>query len=576
VACQKYVDLHAQENADRRFPTSQGYTSAGYRNVVTDGYGCGFTLYGVHPIYGEQTAAGGAGNEAWENQCPLPDPFKSAGEQCSTSGGNPINFATGNKYQAEHDYRSADGTLDFSRYYNSQTEDPPGISPYLSALGKNWRSTYDRAIRVNATDETAYVYRPDGKTLPFRLSGSSYSPDADITDHLEKLTPSGSFAGWRYTIDATGEVENYDVAGRLQSITSRAGAVTTLAYDGSGRLDHVTNAFGASLSFGYDTSSRLSSLTDPAGQAFTYGYGLNPGKNVESVTFPGGATRSYVYAEYANVAASHLPNALTGIIDEASTRYATFRYNASLQATSTEHAGTVEKYQVQYSANPSSNSVSFTDPLGQSRTLSLSTVQGMRRVTAANVPATLACAKGKASGFDANANAVSKTDFNDNKTCYAYDTTRNLETIRVEGFAPGVSCPANLASYTPTTGTRQRKISTQWHATFRLPTQIDEAGKRTTFTHDANGNVFTRTVLDTTTSESRTWTYTYNSVGQVLTADGPRTDVSDVTTYTYYSCTTGYECGQLLRSRTLSATSRPTTPTTPTASRSRSPTRTAW
>ena len=44
---------------------------------------------------------------------------------------------------------------------------------------------------------------------------------------------------------------------------------------------------------------------------------------------------------------------------------------------------------------------------------------------------------------------------------------------------------------------------------------------------------------------ARTWTYTYNSFGQVLTANGPRTDVSDVTTYTYYSCTTGYQCGQV-------------------------------
>lgn len=33
----------------------------------------------------------------------------------------------------------------------------------------------------------------------------------------------------------------------------------------------------------------------------------------------------------------------------------------------------------------------------------------------------------------------------------------------------------------------------------------------------------------------RVWTYTYNVDGQVLTADGPRTDVNDVTTYTYYA-----------------------------------------
>jgi YD repeat-containing protein len=471
-ACNKYVALFAQENADRRFNASQGYTSAGYRDVWTDGSGCGFTLFGEHPAYGEHTAAGGAGNETYGDQCPPFDPFKSAGKQCPTSGGNPINFATGNKYQAEHDYRSADGTLDFSRYYNSQTEDPPGVAPYVSAIGKNWRSTYDRAIRVTASGDTAYAIRPDGKTFTFRSTAGVFAPDADVTDRLVKVLSSGVLTGWQYTVDSTGDIEAYDASGRLLSITARTGPVTTLTYGASGRLEQVTNAFGRSLSLAYDGLGRLSTLTDPAGQQFVYGYGANAGNNVGSVTFPGGSVRSYVYGEMANTASSYQPNALTGILDETSTRYATFRYHAGLQAISTEHAGAVEKYEAQYPANPSSNSVSFTDPLGQSRTLTLSTVQGMPRVTAANVPAGLACAKSKASDFDVNANATSRTDFNNNKTCFAYDTTRNLETIRVEGFASGVSCPANLASYTPTSGTRQRKISTQWHATFRLPTQI--------------------------------------------------------------------------------------------------------
>jgi RHS repeat-associated protein len=46
-------------------------------------------------------------------------------------------------------------------------------------------------------------------------------------------------------------------------------------------------------------------------------------------------------------------------------------------------------------------------------------------------------------------------------------------------------------------------------------------------------------------TQSRTWTYTYTGFGQVLTENGPRTDVSDVTTYTYYNCITAHECGQL-------------------------------
>ena len=101
------------------------------------------------------------------------------------------------------------------------------------------------------------------------------------------------------------------------------------------------------------------------------------------------------------------------------------------------------------------------------------------------------------------ATPTSAIDFNDIETRRTYDLTRNLETSRTEAYG------------TP----RARTITTQWHSTFRLPTQIDEPGKRTTFTHDANGNVLTKTVLDTTTSESRTWTYTYNSFGQVLTAE---------------------------------------------------------
>src|SRR5678815_3496229 len=39
----------------------------------------------------------------------------------------------------------------------------------------------------------------------------------------------------------------------------------------------------------------------------------------------------------------------------------------------------------------------------------------------------------------------------------------------------------------------------------------------------------------TTVGSPRTWTFTYNANGQVLTADGPRTDVPDVTTYAYYA-----------------------------------------
>jgi RHS repeat-associated protein len=99
-----------------------------------------------------------------------------------------------------------------------------------------------------------------------------------------------------------------------------------------------------------------------------------------------------------------------------------------------------------------------------------------------------------------------------------------------------------------------RTITTAWHPTFRLPTQIAEPLRKTTNFYDpdgtqcgARGALCSRTVQATTdpngsqgfsataTGSPRIWSYTYNAKGRPLTVDGPRTDVSDVTTFTYYA-----------------------------------------
>jgi RHS repeat-associated protein len=62
---------------------------------------------------------------------------------------------------------------------------------------------------------------------------------------------------------------------------------------------------------------------------------------------------------------------------------------------------------------------------------------------------------------------------------------------------------------------------------------IDEPGRHTDYTYDSGGNRNSATVTDTATGESRITAWTYNTLGQLLTVDGPRTDVSDITTYAY-------------------------------------------
>jgi RHS repeat-associated protein len=489
------------------------------------------------------------------------DPRKNIGSACPTTSaggsstscsatstsqnltGDPTNPSTGNQFLPETDYIGPGPMpLGFVRYYNSQlttwnTEKNPSDSAQVyTTLGPNWRSSYDRSIQFanSVVYPTAYVYRPDGRLLYFGLSNGQWIPDADVSDQLVELTNgSGSITGWQYTIAANDEVETYNASGQLVSLTSRSGLTQTLTYNSSNLLAAVTDSFGHTLTFSYDSSNRLSTLTDPAGNVYTYSY--NSVNNVASVTHPDSTVRTYVYNEQANTDNTNLPYAMTGIVDESNTRFATYQYDSQGRITSTFHAGPVETYSFSYGSYTygATAQTSVTDPLGTKRTYNYSTLFGAQRNTSiGTTPCPSTCGGSAASsGYDTNGNVASRTDFNGNLTTYVYNLTRNLETSRTEASGTSVA----------------RTITTQWNPSYREPTQITEPTRVTAFTYDSMGNVLTKTITDTTVTPNvaRTWTYTYDSYGRMLTAQGPRTDVNSTTTYTYYTCTTGSQCGEL-------------------------------
>jgi len=447
-------------------------------------------------------------------------PLKNTGKPplCS-SAGNPINIGTGNKYQPETDYQGAgDFPLAFERTYNS---DASTVSERLGT-GSGWRHSYERSITSAANSSLATAYRADGSAYDFTLTGNSWLSPADVN---LKLSRSASPDTWLLTTE-DGSVETYNATGKLQSIKSRSGATQTLTYDANGLLTAVTHANGRSLTFSYDSNLRVATLQDPAGGLYRYGYNNSTG-NLETATYPDQSTRTYLYNESANVGVD-MPHALTGIIDENNHRYATFQYDDQKRAVLTQHAGGAERVSVAYGST--SNTV--TDALGTARTHRFQTIQGMVKSIGSDQPAGAGCsAAASAISYDANGNVASRTDFNGNRSCYAYDLSRNLETTRLEGLAPGSSCPADLASYTPAANSSKRKTSSQWHASYRLPTQIDQAGQRTAFSYDAQGNLLQKTV--SADGQTKTWTLSYNSNGQPLTIDGPRSDVNDVTRFSY-------------------------------------------
>ncbi|QOJ22365.1 MAG: RHS repeat protein [Gammaproteobacteria bacterium] len=279
-------------------------------------------------------------------------------------------------------------------------------------------------------------------------------------------------------------------------------------------------------------------MTDPANGIYQYAYDANG--NLTSVIYLDGKARTYHYNEAAYTSGASLPNALTGITDENGIRFATYTYDAQGRAVVTEHAGGVERYVLGYSVDGSNTMV--TDPLNSQYTHHFQTILGVAKSTGQSQPAGSGCsAASSAITYGANGNAASRADFNGNKTCYAYDLARNLEIARVEGLSSGSSCPGDLFSYTPAANSSERKILTEWHANFRLPIKITEAGKETGFGYDSYGNVTQHQIKDTVTNDTRTWTtgYLYHASipGVILqkTEDGPRTDVSDVTTTNYFA-----------------------------------------
>ncbi|MEZ5513271.1 MAG: hypothetical protein R3F58_05295 [Steroidobacteraceae bacterium] len=236
---------------------------------------------------------------------------------------------------------------------------------------------------------------------------------------------------------------------------------------------------------------------------------------------------------------------LTGITDESNVRFSTYTYNDQGIMQSEEHAGGVNRYEfIVQSPNGEQSTTQVTDPLSKYRGYVFTRSKGVMRTQGTSVYCPTCPNLGQAT-YDGNGNVESRSDLNGSRTEYVFDQTRNLETSRTEG----------LTSYGSVTSAT-RTITTQWHPIYRLPVEekvYAGAGANgtpervTAYTHDAAGNVLTRTVSDVSVvpTVSRSWTYTWDSYGRMLTENGPRTDVSDLTTYTYYTCTTGTQCGQI-------------------------------
>jgi len=440
--------------------------------------------------------------------------------------GNPINVATGNKFQSESDYSgSGPNSLFFSRYYNS-IKDTVTYNSAESALGSHWSGSYMQNISGTA-ETTIVVRRPDGRGDFYFYNGTGYDSQSLSPDRLTKTT-----TGWDYTLTSE-TVESYNERGRLTSITTRNGLTQTMAYNDAEQLISVTNAFGRVLNFNYDDSGKLSTLTDPNGGVYTYAYDAND--NLISVDQPGTTTRQYLYEN------TSFKNALTGIIDEKGDRFASWTYDSQGRAITSEHANGQENVTVTYGTN---NTATVVDGNGVSRDYQFTLQNGLLKLANINgEPCTTCGSSDAAKTYDENGFVNSRTDFVGNVTNYINDA-RGLVLSRTEAAG----------------SLQERTISTNWDVNNRIPlktTRPSVSSGQNAITDITYGDA-TNPLLPTTIKRNgftkdgtavleRSINIAYTADGRVREINGPRTDVQDITTLTYYPNTAeqGNNRGQL-------------------------------
>ena len=530
---------------------SDGVLGTAYNSDTGDNLGDGAGCDG-----GEGDNDGGGSSGAGGNGASSSTPCENS--EGSPMAGDPINTSTGNKYLQDDDY-TASAWLTLRRFYNSNS------AVNSTAMGANWRHSFDRSLNMLGTDNSAIaMVRPDGMQEIFTKANGAWSSDPNIADQLvENDDANGNATSYTLFVSALRHYETYDAtSGLLQTVTDETGEGITLVYStastpstvapSAGLLLTVTDPKGRQLNFTYNSSGQLYQVTLPDGGTLTYAH--DSSGNLLSVQYPDGKTRQYVYNESSLTGGTSLPNAMTGIVDEAGVRYENTTYNSSGQATSSSFAGSVGTTQITYNSNGTST-VQY--PLGTSATMGYSTTStGQNRVASLSQPCGVQCGMPwQTLTYDGDGNPATATDFNGNVTATTYDS-ENLLTQKVE--AQGQSS--------------QRTTTVQWNTTLRLPlsrTVSDVNGNVVSsmqWVYNALGEISARCEIDPTNTAAsgyvcsntgsvpagvRRWTYTYCTavgnncplVGLMLTATGPRTDLTQTTNYTYYTSSSAVSCG---------------------------------
>lgn len=438
-------------------------------------------------------------------------------ESAGALSGNPVNAATGNKFQEEVDLDS--GGIPFRRYYNYF---------YLgqSELGLSWRHSYSASVYINGPDELALT-RADGAVVKYgRAEGGEWFP---LQNSRELLVERGD----ELHFDAGTHVDAFSRQGELLSREFRNGERLLVERDALHRVSRVVTASGRSLEFHYGASGLLERISSGAGTSVEFGYDalsrlVTADRN--------GSVRTYVYNDPTRTAGVNLPRALTSIVDERGSENGYWYYSATgrvVRSGSGAESDEIGQYRFEYAAGVTR----VTEPLGRVVTRQLVEQNELVRIGASSAPCSSCGGSDEVREFDQNGFLSRKVDFTGVVTTFAHDAKgRLLETVEAAGDVGGA----------------ERIIHTEWHPDWRVPERrmvLDAHGSLVSshsWTYNERGQVVSHAGKDPSIGSERRTSREYCEqidvdaghcprVGLLKRIDGPRGGAVESTSFRYYS-----------------------------------------
>ncbi|MEW5251208.1 hypothetical protein [Microbulbifer discodermiae] len=437
----------------------------------------------------------------WFGDAPPPDQHPT---KCTI--GNPVVISSGVKRQEEKlSSVPEQPLLDTAVIYSSGSQLWQTSFDYeltTSAVWKNnewsvpaiWRTGVPRSLDwyltpdISTAEELAiHVKTPRGSELVFHYLNNEWVEAHSKNAALQPLVDvNNNLTGWE--LQTPKEKQVYNTDGQLVKLQRRGSVKTTeIDLDYQSQRTIISSDTGQIVELIYDRENKLIEVIDPDGRSFSFEYFTD--NLLERIIYPDetpaidtdNAKKMFLYED----AREGHYGLLTGILDEAGVRFATWSYDEQMRAISSEHHGNAENVTLDYTHidDTTDPRVTTTNALNKQTTYHFTTINGVRKFTQVEGHQSTNCAAAnKGYTYDANGFIASETDWEGNTTTYTRDNL-GRELTRTE------------AAGTP----EAKVITTEWHPTLNLPTKITTAESVTDYSYDSAGRQLSKQVTPVAT-----------------------------------------------------------------------------